>query len=71
MNGFSVEQQQAALNFFHHGGANDVLMLLEVSGLFNAFVQVINLPTDFHCVIKHRLEDLKARRRSLSSPPTP
>ena len=59
---FTAEQQQAAFNFFHHGGVTDVLVLLEVPDLFDAFVQVLNLSATFHCLITHRLHKIAAQR---------
>ena len=50
----------------------DVLVLLEVDTLFDHFVKkVLGLGPPWDALIKKRLLELNARRRTLSSPPTP
>ena len=69
--GFSDQHRQLALHFFSTG-VPDVLVLLEVDTLFDHFVKkVLGLGPPWDALIKKRLLELNARRRTLSSPPTP
>ena len=59
---FGAAQQQAALNFFNHAGAANVLVLLEADFLFNAFVETLGLQPVWARLVKERLEKLRARQ---------